>query len=161
MKGRSSDAAGRRNVFVRWIGVWLGIVISAGLLFTIFKDRLARTEAARRQSMAVTIGVDRLLHFEIRNLERAMRGMAAIADGYANEHEDRSRWDLPGEIRGVVSRHAELQDIDLYGADGRAIYRGVSQFGHATLSLDGIPSQARTLAVGRVIIAGRAEPSCR
>ena len=158
MKGRSSDAAGGRKTFVRWIGVCLGIVISAGLLFTIVLDRLARTEAARRQSTAVTIGVDRLLHFEIRNLERAMRGMAAIADGYASEREDRSRWDLPGEIRGVVSRHAELQDIDLYGADGQAIYRGVSAYGQDTLPVDASQAQARTLGVGRLVIEGRAEP---
>lgn len=158
MKAAASDAAKARTTFVRWIGIWLGIVISAGLLFTIFLDRSARTDAARRQSMAVTMGVDRLLHFEIRNLERAMRGMATIADGYANDHEDRSRWDLPGEIRGVVSRHAELQDIDLYGRDGQAIYRGVSTYGQDTLPLDIQRAPPRALNVGRLIVEGRAEP---
>ncbi len=147
-----------RMTTVRWIGVCLGVVISIGLLFTIFLDRTARTDAARRQSMAVTVGVDRLLHFEVRNLERAMRGMAIVADGYAHEQEDRNRWDLPGEIRGVVSRHAELQDIDLYDGAGQSIYRGVSEHGQPAWRVDATTVQARTLAVGRLIMEGRAEP---
>lgn len=35
----------RRMTTVRWIGVCLGFVISIGLLFTIFLDRTARTDA--------------------------------------------------------------------------------------------------------------------
>jgi PAS domain S-box-containing protein len=158
MKGRSPGTASGRVAVVRWIGVYLGVVITLGLLFTIFQDLTARTEAARRQSMAVTVGVDRLLYFEVRNLERAMRGMAVVADGYALEQEDRSRWDLPGEIRGVVSRHAELQDIDLYGTQGHAIYRGVSAYGQDALEIEAAMAQARTLGVGRLVMEGRAEP---
>jgi PAS domain S-box-containing protein len=158
MAGQSSGTTSGRVTVVRWVGVYLGVVISIGLLFTIFLDRAARTDAARRQSMAVTVGVDRLLHFEIRNLERAMRGMAVEADGYASEVQDRSRWDLPGAIRGVVSRHAELQDIDLYGADGQPVYRGVSNHGHNTLPVRGATVKARALGVGRLVKEGRAEP---
>lgn len=158
MTERTAGSAPGRVTVVRWVGVYLGVVISIGLLFTIFQDRSARIDAARRQGMAVTVGVDRLLHFEIRNLERALRGMAVEADGFAHERQDRSRWDLPGAIRGVISRHAELQDIDLYGADGQAIYQGVTEYGQETLRLDVAAAPSRALGVGRLVQEGRAEP---
>lgn len=158
MEQRWSAAAAPRANAMQWVGVCLGVVISAGLVFAIVLDRTARMDAARRQSMAVAVGVDRLLHLEVRNLERAMRGMAVVADGYAGEPQDRSRWDLPGEIRGVISRHAELQDIDLYGRDGRVLYRGVSEAGHDSAPQGEAAPMARALGVGRLVREGRSEP---
>lgn len=156
---RLSPAAGlARMKVVHLVGVLLGLVISVGLLLAILLDRAARIEAARRQSMAVTVGVDRLLHLEIRNLERALRGMAVVADGYADDRRDRERWDLSGEIRGVIARHAELQDIDLYGRDGRVLYRGVSRSGDDTLPNIDANATASTLRVGPLVHTGRTEP---
>ena len=158
MKRRSPAAGLARMKVVRLVGVLLGLVISVGLLLAILLDRAARIEAARRQSMAVTVGVDRLLHLEIRNIERALRGMAVVADGYADDRRDRERWDLSGEIRGVVARHAELQDIDLYGRDGRALYRGVSLSGDDMLPDFDANATASTLHVGPLVHTGRTEP---
>lgn len=108
---------------VRWVGTLLGLALSAGLVSTIVHDHAARIEAARRQSAAVAQGVDRLLRYEIRNLERALNGMAEDADAYA---ADPSQRDLPAIIRGVISRNAELQDIDLVGAQARYVYAGIN-----------------------------------
>ncbi|HVK52699.1 MAG TPA: sensor domain-containing phosphodiesterase, partial [Pseudoxanthomonas sp.] len=142
---------------VRWIGTCLGLFISIGLVLTVVQDRLARVEAARRQSTAVAIGVDRLLHYELRNLERALRGMAVEADGYAEDYPERSRWDLPAAIRGVVSRHVELQDIDLYDAEWRAIHHGVGAHerpAHPAYT----PGHGGGLGVGRLQQEGHGEP---
>ncbi|MEJ2790657.1 EAL domain-containing protein [Pseudoxanthomonas sp. CCNWLW251] len=142
---------------VRWIGTCLGLFISIGLVLTVVQDRLARVEAARRQSTAVAIGVDRLLHYELRNLERALRGMAVEADGYAEDYPERSRWDLPAAIRGVVSRHVELQDIDLYDAEWRAIHHGVGAHerpAHPAYT----PGHGGGLGVGGLQQEGHGEP---
>jgi PAS domain S-box-containing protein len=159
MKATLSRVTAASTATVRWIGTCLGLFISVGLILATIQDRTVRIEAAQRQSMAVAIGVDRLLHYEIRNLERALRGMAMEADGYVADLPGSSRWDLPGAIRGVVSRHAELQDIDLYDADGNVVHRGTGTSGQDEAVFTP-PDTAGTgmLRVGRLQQQGRAQP---
>ncbi|WP_293716757.1 MULTISPECIES: EAL domain-containing protein [unclassified Stenotrophomonas] len=153
MTAGSTAKVGSSSV-MRWVGTLLGLVLSAGLLSTILQDRSARLQAAQHQSAAIAQGVDRLLRYEIRNLERALNGMAAEADGFA---ADPSHWDLPETIRGVISRNGELQDIDVFGADGRLLHGGVNAPTAASAVLQ--PSlQTGQLGVGALLKQGRAQP---
>ena len=62
---------------VRTVGLVLGLAIMAGLSWLLIEDRESRMDSARRQSLAMVTGVDRLLRYELRNLERAMAGVVA------------------------------------------------------------------------------------
>ena len=108
---------------VRNIGVLLGLSIGLGLLILVLQDRNARVEAARRQSMALATGADRLLHYELRNLERAMTGIAADANAYAGTVPEQAHRLLSDAIEGVVSRHPELESIGLYDERGAPLTR--------------------------------------
>ena len=123
MQPHESNRRLRSARTLRNIGVLLGLVIGAGLLTVVMLDRNARVEAARRQSMALATGVDRLLHYELRNLERAMSGIAADADSYAGTVPADAHRLLSGAIEGVVSRHAEIESIGLYDARGAPLTR--------------------------------------
>ncbi|MGX9720018.1 bifunctional diguanylate cyclase/phosphodiesterase [Stenotrophomonas acidaminiphila] len=152
MTPKTGDGAAPR---APWIGMLLGLALSAGLVAMVVHGGFARLDAARRQSAAVAAGIDKLLRYEIRNLERALNGMASEADGYA---ADPAAWDLPGAIRGVVARNGELQDIDLVGRDGRLLYHGVDAPAQAVP-----PDVLRSSATGRlvpgaVLHEGRSQP---
>lgn len=140
---------------VRWVGTLLGLALSAGLVSMVVHGYFARLDAARRQSAAVAAGIDKLLRYEIRNLERALNGMAAEADGYA---VDPAAWDLPGTIRGVIARNAELQDIDLVGRDGQPLYKGVNSTGQAVPPAVLQSSRTGRLVPGNVLHEGRSRP---
>lgn len=149
----STAAAGSTSV-VRWAGTGLGLVLSAGLMSTMLHDRSARLQAAQHQSAAIAQGVDRVLRYEIRNLDRALNGIATEADGYATAP---ALWDLPETIRGVISRNGELQDIDLLSADGRFLHTGMNAPTAIPASLQASlhPSQ---LGVGTLVQQGRSQP---
>ncbi|MEO6517650.1 MAG: cache domain-containing protein, partial [Pseudoxanthomonas sp.] len=123
MQPRESTRRLRSARTLRNMGVSLGLVIGAGLLTVVVLDRNARVEAARRQSMALATGVDRLLHYELRNLERALSGIAADAGYYAGTVPADAHRLLSNSIEGVVSRHAELESIGLYDARGAPLTR--------------------------------------
>ncbi len=153
---------------VRAVAILLGLLITFGLLAAAMLDRKSRIDAAKRQSMAVATGVDRLMHFEIRNLERALRGMAEDVDAYAASPAD-SRWDPSAAIRGVLSRQGELQGIALFDAAGQPLYDGGMRapgaptafpggmFGGATLQ-DMASGTAGGVKVGNLQQSGRGEP---
>jgi len=103
---------------MRNIGIWLGIVLTLGLCALVLLERQARLEAASRQSMALANGVDRLLHYELRNIQRAMNG---IIDEPAAEGASPASAGLEARIQGVVSRHRELQDILPFDGDGASV----------------------------------------
>ncbi|RYZ71873.1 MAG: EAL domain-containing protein [Lysobacteraceae bacterium] len=140
-----------------WVGACLGLVITLGLAIVVVQDRSARIEAARRQSEAIALGVDRLLRYEVRNLERALRGMGLEADGYAREYPAAGVWDLTGAIRGVISRHAELQDIDLYDPGGRLLHGGPGSAARS-LGFDPATDSSDGLVVGTLQQGGRTRP---
>ncbi|MET0329224.1 MAG: EAL domain-containing protein [Luteimonas sp.] len=96
---------------MRNAGLTLGIVLTVGLCALVLFDRQARLEAASRQAMALATGVDRLLHYELRNIQRAMHGIVAeqAADAALPASEASAR--LDAWIRGVVGRHDELEEI--------------------------------------------------
>jgi hypothetical protein len=64
---------------ITWGGVLLGVLLVTGLALMLVNDHHRRLEAAQRQSRALAVGSERLLALELRNLERAMSGIAADA----------------------------------------------------------------------------------
>ncbi|RZA30162.1 MAG: PAS domain S-box protein, partial [Lysobacteraceae bacterium] len=139
-----------------WVGACLGLVITLGLAVVVIQDREARSEAARRQSQAIARGVDRLLRYEVRNLERALRGMGAEADGFARDYPAASPWDISGAIRGVISRHAELHDIGLYDPLGRRLHGGPGSA--RSMDFEPAPDSSAGLVVGPLQQVGRTRP---
>ncbi|WP_202845578.1 bifunctional diguanylate cyclase/phosphodiesterase [Luteimonas saliphila] len=108
---------------VRAVGIAVGVLLMVGLAVLLQHDRQARIDAAHRQSLALATGVDRLLHYGLRNLSRAMEGIAAdVATWAAAPAGD----DVPirEAIAGVVDRHPELHSIVLVDAQGRALSEG-------------------------------------
>jgi PAS domain S-box-containing protein len=109
---------------VRRVGVLLGLMIMASVAVVAMQDRQARVDAARRQSMALASGVDRLLMYELRNLERALGGIAADGHAFFRTAPTQAPALLSDAIAGVVSRHPELESIGLFDARGRALTAG-------------------------------------
>lgn len=140
----------------RRFGILLGLALTVALLAAIAHDRGTRVEAAERHSLAVAVGVDRLLHYEIRHLERALRGMAGDADGYVRDYPAQSSWDISSAIRGVISRNAELQDIDLYDRDGKPIRRGVTEYEWQAVFEP--PPGTKDLRIGSLQMQGHSHP---
>ncbi|UNK41499.1 EAL domain-containing protein [Luteimonas sp. S4-F44] len=103
---------------MRVIGLALGVALSVGVVVLLLLDRQTRMQAADRQSLAMATGVDRLLHLELRNIERALGGIAADLG------DDPVPARVQDAIGGVVARHAELASIVLCDAQGRALSPG-------------------------------------
>ena len=99
---------------MRSVGICLGLVIMAGLATLVGLDRQARLAAAERQSLALATGVDRLLQFEMRNIERALRGVLADIAADAELPAELAERRRAASIAGVVSRHEELAGIDFF-----------------------------------------------
>lgn len=111
----------------RKLVVLLGLALSAALLVASIHDRNLRIEAAERHSLAIATGIDRLLHYEVRHLEFALRGVASEADDYVDARPGQSIRDVSSAIRGLVSRNAELQDVDLYDRTGESMHLGIGE----------------------------------
>ena len=110
---------------VAWSGVMLALVLAYLLGYLVHRDHQLRLDAARRQSMALAEGTARLLRLELRNLERAMAGIAGDA-GHAFRTVPESAPILLGEaVGGVVRRHQELHSIVIVDGRGRTITPGV------------------------------------
>ena len=102
---------------MRIAGICLGLVITVGMAILVGLDRQARLDAAERQSRALATGVDRLLHFELRNVERALRGLLADVDTYADLSAGEAHRRRELALRGVASRHEELAEMAFYAPD--------------------------------------------
>lgn len=111
---------------VRIVGWLLGLVIMIGVGVAVLHDRAARVDAAKRQSMALATGVDRLLMYELRNLERAMTGIGIDGDSFFRNAPARAPAMFADTIAGVLSRHSELESIVLFDARGSALSKGSS-----------------------------------
>ena len=105
-------------------GVALSVVLLGTLLYVLWHDRQDKLLAAERRVAAIALGSDRLLSLEMRNLERALHGVAmdtvhlqATVPGQAPS----LRRDL---VDGVASRHPELLDVVLVDRAGVAIGPG-------------------------------------
>lgn len=122
---RKDLLAARSTKAVAWSGLLLALALAYVLGYFIHRDRAVRLAAAERQSLALAEGTARLLHLELRNLERAMGGIAGDAQQLFATVPAAAPQLLSESVAGVVSRHAELQSIVVVDAQGAAITRGV------------------------------------
>ena len=109
---------------ITWGGVLLGVLLVAGLAIMLINDHQRRLEAAQRQSRALAVGSERLLALELRNLERAMSGIAADAAELFRSVPAQAPALLDASIDGVLRRHAELHSIVVLDRHGRSITTG-------------------------------------
>ncbi len=105
-------------------GLVLGAVLAIALLYVAFADHRNRLAAAEQQNLALTAGAKRLVWLELRNLERAMRGIADDAQRLSEEAPERAVRLTAQSIAGVAQRQHELESIVLTDADGRALTPG-------------------------------------
>ena len=103
------------------VGTILALLLAFGLIYVVVNDRAVRLEGAQRQSSALASGAARLLRYELRNLERALQGVAGDAELLSTNSD-------PGvlleNIAGVASRQTELENIVLVDRQGRAMFGG-------------------------------------
>lgn len=106
-------------------GVLLGVIVGVGMALLLAQDHQRREDAAQRQSQTLAVGSQRLLWLEMRNLERAMHGIAADAAQLHADVPAQADALLEQNIAGVLHRHAELDSIVVVDGAGRALTRGV------------------------------------
>lgn len=107
-----------------WLGVGLGVLLAVGLTAMLANDYQRRQEAAQRQSSALAAGSQRLLRLELRNLERAMLGIAEDGALLFERVPAQAPDLLDDAISGVLQRHAELDSIVVVDQYGRALTSG-------------------------------------
>ncbi|RPE79780.1 bifunctional diguanylate cyclase/phosphodiesterase [Vulcaniibacterium tengchongense] len=105
-------------------GLLLGAALLAGLTYVVLGDRETRLASAQRQSQALSAGAERLLRLELRNLERALLGIAGDAEQLFRNVPAQAAPLLGEAIRGVLERHAELESIVVLDGQGRALLPG-------------------------------------
>jgi len=105
-------------------GTALGILLAAALAVVLVNDWHTRFDAAQRQAMALATGTQRLMAVELRNLERALLGIADDGRDLFARVPERAPELLGDSVRGVVGRHAELEGIVVVDDRGRAITEG-------------------------------------
>ncbi|OGT59526.1 MAG: hypothetical protein A3E01_01745 [Gammaproteobacteria bacterium RIFCSPHIGHO2_12_FULL_63_22] len=99
-------------------GLALSFALLSILLYVLWRDHEARLAAAERRVAAIAMGSDRLLTLQMRNLERAMVGIA-IDSSKLSEHVPEEARRLRREmVEGVDSRHAELREVALVDEAG-------------------------------------------
>lgn len=109
---------------VAWSGVVLALVLAYLMGYLVYRDHQLRLDAARRQSMALAEGTERLLRLELRNLERAMAGIAGDARQAFRTVPESAPVLLGEAVAGVVQRHQELHSIVIVDGRGQAITPG-------------------------------------
>ena len=105
-------------------GLLLGLLLAIGLTLLLVNDWRARCDAAQRQALALATGTQRLMSLELRNLERAMRGIGADAQELFGHVPDQAPELLSDAMRGVASRHGEIESIVIVDDRGMAITDG-------------------------------------
>jgi len=105
-------------------GVLLGVLLGITLALVLTDQWHARVNAAQRQAMALANGTQRLMSVELRNVERAMQGIAADAHDLFAHVPDKAPELLSESVRGVVERHAEIESIVIVDDHGMAITDG-------------------------------------
>ena len=109
---------------ITWGGVLLGVLLVTGLTLMLVNDYHRRLEAAQRQSRALAVGSERLLALELRNLERALSGIAADAAEVFRSVPVQAPALMDASIGGVLRRHAELHSIVVLDSHGRPLTAG-------------------------------------
>src|SRR5688572_27119488 len=148
---RSSPATGRTQsaAAVLAFGMGLAVVLAVTLIVVAASDRGKRMDAAQQQNLALTAGAERLVWLQLRNLERAMRGIAGDAqrvEETAPEHASRL---LAESFAGVAERQRELESLELTDARGRPLSGGRGEPG-----LPGWPDLRRRQSASQPMYVG-------
>ena len=114
---------------ITWFGIAVGVILAAVMAMAILADRHARLESAEREAGALARGAQRLVWLELRNLRRALQGIAADAALWPAQ-DDALAPGLVASLRGVARRQPEFESIAVVDASGRALGGG---YGDATL----------------------------
>ena len=131
-----------------WLGVSLGVLLAAGLVAMMANDFQRRQEAAQRQSSALATGSQRLLRLELRNLERAMQGIAEDGAQLFQRVPGQAPDLLDEAIGGVLERHAELHSIVVVDQHGRALTSGSGDLHLPLWATDGNRGSGSYLYIG-------------
>ncbi len=110
-------------------GLLLALALAIGLGYWVVSDRRHRLDAAERQSQALAAGVGRVINLELRNIERAMHGIAGDAQQLLETVPEQASALISESIAGVVSRHREIHSIVLVAANGVALTDGPGEPG--------------------------------
>ncbi|MFY2763804.1 bifunctional diguanylate cyclase/phosphodiesterase [Arenimonas sp. MALMAid1274] len=105
-------------------GFALSLLLASALGFVLWRDYQGKLEAAEKQSAALSQGTAALIGFQLRNLDRAMRGIAADVSHVAATAPGAGPEVVQALVQGVDDRHDELVDVVLLDDQGRALTRG-------------------------------------
>ncbi|HEY4145509.1 bifunctional diguanylate cyclase/phosphodiesterase [Pinirhizobacter sp.] len=117
----------RRSASVVWrAGMILGLLLGLCLALLLRSDRLTRMGAAERQAKALASGGERLLVSEIRNLERAMTGVAFDVSNLERTAPAQAPTLSAAAIAGVLQRQPEMVTLTIVDTDGRSLMAGTA-----------------------------------
>jgi PAS domain S-box-containing protein len=114
----------KTSSLVRSIGIVVGVLVGAGLAAVLYQDYRHRMQAAQAQGQALADGAQRLVSARLRNLERAMRGIASDSHDLHQSVPEHAAALLSDSLAGVVARQGELENMVLVDASGKAITKG-------------------------------------
>lgn len=104
-------------------GVAVGVSLLLVMAMALVADRNTRLQAAQREAEALAVGAQRLVWVELRNLERALAGIAADAAHWPTA-DGKIAPELVASMRGVAARQPEFESIVLVDAAGNALDGG-------------------------------------
>ncbi|NID14562.1 bifunctional diguanylate cyclase/phosphodiesterase [Luteibacter yeojuensis] len=120
-----AEAAHYRSArLVRMVGGVLALILGIALTLVLRTDYTRRIDAARAQNMAIADGGQRLLSAQLRNLQRAMEGIAADGSQLMATVPLNAPALISENMAGVASRQAEIADLLFVDANGKAITAG-------------------------------------
>jgi PAS domain S-box-containing protein len=121
-----AEAAQYRSArLVRVVGAVLALIFGVALAMVLKTDYLRRVESARIQNKAFADGGQRLLTLQLRNLQRAMEGVAADSGELMATVPGSAPALVAATMAGVLQRHrGEIADLLLVDARGQAITPG-------------------------------------
>ena len=102
-------------------GLALSLVLLSILLFALWRDHEGKLAAAERRVAAMALGSDRLLNMQMRNLERALEGIALDSRQLSTQAPDDAQRLRRDMVQGVDFRHAELRDVVLVDGSGAVL----------------------------------------
>ncbi|MDR0184665.1 EAL domain-containing protein [Lysobacter arvi] len=112
-------------------GLALAVVLAATLFAVAASDRSNRLAAAEQQNLALAAGAERLVWLQLRNLERAMRGIAGDVQRVAVAAPEHLPHLITEFFNGVAQRQQELESLELTDANGMPLSGGRGEPGLA------------------------------
>ncbi|MGN6481808.1 bifunctional diguanylate cyclase/phosphodiesterase [Luteibacter sp.] len=120
-----ADFASRQSIrLIRMAGFIVGIALGVVLATVLVHDHNRRTAASRSQGMALAHGAQRLLMERMHGLQLAMQGLARDTQDIDGTAPAQASQLIAKNIAGLSSRKAELSDLMLVDAQGKAITGG-------------------------------------